>query len=144
MNKKSTVKIGLIIFLMNLFLSSCCPFIKADSLGHNFILSEYDNVDRRILYSKDKCSGEGIEIVPMTVLEYANNSNWIIAKSSKSKLSADFEYWIIDKNFDIQQNDSAINIIKAHVYGPLDSISFINKLNQQNINLKLKKILVDK
>lgn len=129
---------------MNLFLSSCCPFIKADNLGHDFILSEYDNVDRRILYSKDKCSGEGIEIVPMTVLEYANNSNWIIAKSSKSKLSADYEYWIIDKNFEIQQNDSAINIIKAHVYGPLDSITFINKLNQQNINLKLKKISVDK
>ena len=144
MNKKFILKIGLIIFLMNLGLSSCCPFIKADNLGDGFILSEYDNVDRRILFSKDKCSGEGIEIVPMTVLEYADNSNWIIAKSSKSKLSADFEYWIIDKDFDIQQNDSAINIIRAHVYGPLDSITFINKLNQQNINLKLKEILVDK
>lgn len=140
----SKVKIGFIIFLLNLFLGSCCAFIKADNLGNDFILSEYDNFDRRILYSKDKCSGSGIEIVPMTVLEYDKNANWIIAKSAKSRFSNIYEYWIIDKNFLMPQNERTEDFIKSHVYGPLDSTTFIKKLASQNINLKLKKIEVDK
>ena len=127
--------------MLNLLFNSCCLFIKADDLGHSFVLSEYDNVDRRILYSKEKCSGSGIEVVPMTVLEYANNSKWIIAKSSKSRISSDYDYWIIDKDFDIPQNlDSLIIIIRSHVRGPLDSTTFISKLNIHKINLRLKKI----
>lgn len=135
------VNIGLIIILLNLFFTSCCPFIKAEDLGQNFILSEYDNADRKILFSKEKCSGSGIEVVPMTVLEYANNSKWIIAKSSKLRFGTNIEYWIIDKDFDQPQNyDSTINIIKAHVYGPFDSTTFMKKINSQKINLKLRKI----
>lgn len=141
MNFKTTNKIKLIIILLSSFISSCCGFIKADDLGQNFVLSEYDNVDRRILYSEDKCSGSGIEVVPMTVLEYAYNSKWIIAKSVKSKLTTDYEYWIIDKDFNISQaKDSITDIIKSHVYGPVDSATFISKLNNQKINLTLKRI----
>ena len=64
--------------MLSVLFSSCCPFIKAEDLGNNFILSEYDNVDRRIIYSKEKCSGLGIEVVPLTVVEYANNPLGII------------------------------------------------------------------
>jgi hypothetical protein len=77
----------------------------------------------------------------MTVLEYAYNSKWIIAKSVKSKLTTDYEYWIIDKDFNISQaKDSITDIIKSHVYGPVDSATFISKLNNQKINLTLKRI----
>ena len=139
MTIQKTNKISATIILVSLFFGACCPFIKAKELGHNFILSEYDNIDRRILYSKDKCSGSGIEVVPMTVLEYDTNTKWIIAKSAKSRLSLDYEYWIIDKTFDISQNnDSTINIIKSHIYGPLDSTTFVNRLDRQKIDLKLK------
>jgi hypothetical protein len=62
------LKTGLILIVLSLLFSSCCPFIKAEDLGINFILSEYDNVDRRIIYSKEKCSGSGIEVEPMTVV----------------------------------------------------------------------------
>ncbi len=123
--------------------NSCCPFIKAEDLGNNFILSEYDNVDRRIIYSKEKCSGSGIEIVPMTVVEYANNSKWIIAKSSQSRFKTDYHYWIVEKDFQIelvQDDKSSIDSLKSHVYGPFDSTTFINKLQSQNINLVFKKI----
>ena len=129
--------------MLSVLFSSCCPFIKAEDLGTNFILSEYDNVDRRIIYSKEKCSGSGIEIVPMTVVEYANNSKWIVAKSLPTRFKTEYQYWIIDKNFNIelvQDNKSSIDFVKSHVYGPIDSTTFINKLFSQKINLVLKKI----
>ncbi len=72
------------LILLFLTVNSCCLFIKATDLGKNFVLSEYDDIDKRILYTEDKCSGMGIEVVPMSVLEHAYNKRWIIAKSSGS------------------------------------------------------------
>lgn len=140
LNKKRIISVNLIIISLIVFFNSCCPFVKADDLGHGFVLSEYDHGDRRILYSKDKCSGTGIEVVPMSVLEYASNSRWIIARSSKFRDTTNFQYWIIDKDFDIPQNDdSTVNSIKSYVSGPLDSATFTSRLDEQQINLKLKK-----
>ena len=139
MDKKLILlSIGL-IFLFN----SCCPFIKEENIGNNFYLSEYDNVDRRILYSEKACSNSGIEIVPMTVTEYAYNSKWIVAKNSVSRFGGNYQYWIIDKNFKvkiIQDNDSTINVIKSHIFGPFDSTKFVQSLFDKNINLKLNRI----
>jgi len=131
------LKIILLLFGMMVLCNSCCPFIKEESLGNNFYLSEYDNVDRQIFYSEKSCSGSGIGIVPMTVTEYAYNADWIIAKSSAER------YWIVDKNFKvkiIQDNDSTINIIKSHVFGPFDSTNFFQQLLTKEINLTLHKI----
>ena len=82
-----------------------------------------------------------MNIVPMTVLEYAYDSKWIIAKSG-SKEGTDSQFWIIDKDFkvDCSDNDSTLNIIKAHVNGPFDSASFIEQLHSDRISLVLKKI----
>jgi hypothetical protein len=122
----------ILVFIGFMFLyNSCCPFIKEENLGNNFYLSEYDNVDRRILYSEKACSNSGIEMVPMTVTEYAYDLKWIVAKSSLSRQGKDFQYWIIDKSFKvkiIQDNDSTINMIKSHVLGPLDSTKFVQLL----------------
>ncbi len=137
------LKIILLFFGLIFLYNSCCPFIKEESLGNNFYLSEYDNVDRRILYSEESCSNSGIEIVPMTVTEYADNSKWIIAKSSASRQKAESKYWIVDKDFKvkiIQDNDSTINVIKSHVFGPFDSTRFVQLLTTKNINLTLRKI----
>jgi len=128
-----------IMFLYN----SCCPFIKEENLGGNFYLSEYDNVDRRILYSEKACSNSGIEIVPMTVTEYAYDLKWIVAKSALSRQGKDFQYWIIDKSFKVkilQDNDSTINVIKLHVLGPFDSAKFVQLLFAKDIKLELKKV----
>jgi len=136
-----TDKIWFAIIPMSILLSSCSGFIKEEDLGHNFVLSEYDEVDRRILYAEDPCSGNGIEVVPMTVLEYAKNLKWIIAKSGKSGGTTYFKYWLVDKDFKIGQTNANISdAIKSHIYGPFDSTTFISKLNSLNINLKLKKI----
>ena len=139
MRLKNMLLLSVLLALYN----SCCPFIKEESLGDNFYLSEHDNVDRRILYSEESCSNSGIEIVPMTVTEYANNSDWIIAKSSAVGQTAASRYWIIDKNFKvkiIQDNDSTITVIKSHVIGPLDSTNFVQLLLTKEINLTLHKI----
>ncbi|MBO9682011.1 MAG: DUF3997 domain-containing protein [Flavisolibacter sp.] len=142
------IRLKIILFLFGLMAlyNSCCPFIKEESLGNNFYLSEYDNVDRRILYSEESCSNSGIEIVPMTVTEYADNSKWIIAKSSASRQTAESKYWIVDKDFKvkiIRDNDSTINIIKSHVFGPFDSANFVQLLLDKDIKLTLKKIEQD-
>ena len=107
-------------------LGSCCFGSKDDSLGNNFIPSEYDEVDRRILYSKEKCAASAIEIVPMTVEEYAFDAKWIIAKSSENK------YWIISKQLNETSMNKEVNYdyIKSHVFGSFDSSNRFEKANR--------------
>jgi hypothetical protein len=126
-----------VLFCFGLIQYSCCPFVKEDYLGSNFILSEYDNVDRRILYSNERCSGSGTEIVPMTVSEYAFDDKWIVAK-------ADSGYWIVNKDTNLRYLSDSItskpSIPEAKLNGPYDSAAFVQKLNENSIKLKLKKI----
>ena len=89
-------------------LNSCCFGTKENHLGNNIYLSEYDNVDRRILYKKTKCANSGEEIVPMTVLEISHNSEWIIAKSGNKRAKSDFKYWVIKNNYDQIPNPEII------------------------------------
>jgi hypothetical protein len=117
-------------------LSSCCPF-KEEHLGNNLYLSEYDNVDRRIFYSEESCSGSGTEIVPMTVMEYAYNSEWIIAKSENKRTNSDIQYWIIKNDYDVEPTEE---FIKSNVLGPLYLELFTKELRVKKIQLTLKKI----
>lgn len=137
------LEIILLFFGIMIFYNSCCPFINEEALGNGFYLSEYDDVDRRIVYSENICSNSSIEIVPMTVVEYAYSPNWIIAKSSTSKHKDENEYWIVDKSFKAKiglSNDSIINVIKSHVFGPFDSTRFKQLLLDKDIKLTLNKV----
>ena len=131
-NLKTVLIIGLIATLQ-----SCCPFIKEEHLGNNLYLSEYDNVDRRILYSKESCAASGVEIVPMTVLEYDYDSKWIIAKSGNKRENSNIQYWIIKNDFD---DEGTSKVIKSKTIGPLDLGLFSEELTRRQIQLKLKKI----
>ena len=125
------------IFLgLSLIISSCCLTIKEKHLGNNYYLSEYDNVDRRIFYSKEKCSGGGIEIVPMTVTEFAYDNEWIIAKTGTGNNSKN-QYWIIKK---IREKEPTIEDLKSNTLGQLDIEEFKKKLIENKIGLTLKKI----
>ena len=68
-------------------LNSYCIGTKENHLGNNIYLSEYDNVDKRILYQTESCAQSGIEIVPMTITEISHNSEWI-----KIKKKPEFKY----------------------------------------------------
>ena len=120
-----------------------CAFVKEEDLGNNFKLSEFNNVERNIRYSEEKCSNSGIEIVPMTVTQYAYDKNWIIAKSSPPRSGGLYQYWIINKSQKvklIRENDSTFEALRSKVYGPFDSASFAGQLESKNIILSLKKI----
>lgn len=134
----------LIIFYLFLALISCgdCDFIKEDYLGNDFVLSEYDNVDRRILYSQERCSGSGLEIVPMTVLEYAFDDKWIIVKTG-DRFKQNLKYWIVNKDLNLRYiADTSLRqgIVASRMNGPYDSATFVQKTRENAINLTLKKI----
>ena len=118
-------------------LNSCCFGTKENHLGNNIYLSEYDNVDRRILYKKEKCANTGAEIVPMTVLEISNNSEWIIAKSGNKRAESDFKFWVIKNTYDQLPNSE---IIKKQTTEFNDYDLFKAFLVENKINLELNKI----
>jgi hypothetical protein len=78
---KKRIQNILTFLVLFISLNSCCVGVKEDYLGSNIYLSEYDHVDRRIIYQTERCASSGAEIVPMSVLEIASNNNWIIAKT---------------------------------------------------------------
>ena len=118
-------------------LNSCCFGTKENHLGNNIYLSEYDNVDRRILYKTEKCANTGSEIVPMTVLEISNNSEWIIVKSGNKRAESDFKYWVIKNTYDQLPNSE---IIKKYTTEFNDYDLFKAFLVENKINLELNKI----
>jgi hypothetical protein len=126
-----------ILLLLTSIWSSCCLSVKEKYLGNNLYLSEFDNIDRRILYSEDRCSGSGIEIVPMTVIEIAYNDQWIIAKTDSKKYELEFEYWIIKNHYETEPNAETI---KDNTEGPYGFKYFQAKLLEYNIDLVLEKI----
>lgn len=120
--------------------NSCCIGAKEDYLGNNIYLSEYDNVDRRILYQTESCGTSGIEIVPMTVLEIANNNKWIIAKTGNRRKPTEskyFKYWVIKNDY---ENLPDSEIVKTNTTEFHDRQEFDNFVTENNIELKLNKI----
>ena len=118
-------------------LNSCCFGTKENHLGNNIYLSEYDNVDRRILYQTESCATSGVEIVPMTVLEISHNSDWIIAKSGSKKTESEFKYWVIKNKYDQLPNSETVKNNTAEFN---DYDLFKSFLIEKNIKLELNKI----
>jgi hypothetical protein len=133
LNTRSTFLLISLLFVLN----SCCFGVKEDYLGNNIYLSEYDNVDRRILYQTESCASSGDEIVPMTVLEISYDSDWIIAKSGEKRNNTDFKYWIIKNNYDNLPNSETI-IQNTTEF--VDFNLFKSFLIENKVNLELKKI----
>ena len=126
------------LFLGLLFiLNSCCLGAKEEYLGNNLYLSEYDNKDRIIIYQEESCSVTGVEIIPMTILEIAHNSKWIIAKSGNKRKQTNFKYWLIKNNYPKTPNPETV---KANTFEFKDYNLFNSRLIKKGINLKLQKI----
>lgn len=120
-----------IYIVVILTISSCCIGAKEEHLGNNIYLSEYDNVDRRIIYQECDCASSGIEIVPMTVSEYSFNSDWIIAKVGKES------YYIINNNYESKPTPDKI---KSETIGPINYDRFLELKGIYSIHLELKTI----
>ena len=73
----------------------------------------------------------------MTIMEYAFDSEWIIAKSGNKRTNSNIQYWIIKNDYDFEPN---AEVIKSNVLGPLDLESFSSELRSKDIQLTLEKI----
>ena len=134
---KTNIQLTVSVIGLSMVLQSCCIRAKEDYLGNNIYLSEYDNVDRRILYQEESCATSGVEIVPMTVMEIAHNSEWIIAKSGDMRSNSNFQYWIIKNSY---SGKPEAETVKSNTRGPLDKVTFENIIMAESIELELKSI----
>jgi hypothetical protein len=108
---KKRIENILTFLILVISLNSCCIGAKEDYLGNNIYLSEYDNVDRRIVYQTESCATSGVEIVPMTVLEIADNNKWIIAKTVNGRKRTEdkfFKYWVIKNDYENLPNSETV------------------------------------
>ena len=145
------VAIALIVFVTS------NKFWGDNPLGNRFSLLEGDcKEDRIIVYCTNKdriCSG-GMYVIPTYKRhinakgEYAeyvedaeSNDRWIVAKTiqiAENKAN----YWILDKNFSIENTDCEKNdcdsIIQSHVIGPLSFEVFKTELKKLNIDIEFE------
>lgn len=137
--KKRIEKI-LTILILVITLNSCCIGAKEDYLGNNIYLSEYDNVDRIIIYQTESCATSGVKIVPMTVMEIADNKKWIIAKTGNGRKRTEekyFKYWIIKNDYENLPNSETVKRNTTKFDNRKDFEKF---LTENGIELKLNKI----
>ncbi|MDN3725546.1 hypothetical protein QRD02_14265 [Aequorivita sp. SDUM287046] len=130
----------LTFLILVISLNSCCIGAKENYFGNNIYLSEYDNVDRRILYQTKSCATSGVEIVPMTVLEIADNDKWIIAKTGNGRKREEdkfFKYWVIKNDYKDLPNSKTVKRNTTEFNNRHD---FDNFLIENKIELQLKKI----
>lgn len=125
----------------------------SDKLGNNYVFTS----DNGILY---QINGHNYFVIPFGITSINHDAKWIIAKTAS--LNASYrkcskqcndgsQYWIINKEASIVRIDSMrsfnMMLIKGYEYpiisngiiGPLDSISFNNKLNELRIRLAFQK-----
>lgn len=123
--------------VLSLIFQSCCFGSKENYLGNNIYLSEYDNVDRRILFKEKRCATSGVEIVPMTVMGIAYNSEWIIAKSGNKRNKTNIRYWIIKNKYNAKPNSETV---KKNTTEFDNYYLFKSYLAENKITLELKVI----
>lgn len=137
---KNRIEKILTFLILVISLNSCCIGAKEDYLGNNIYLSEYDNVDRRILYQTKSCTTSGVEIVPMTVLEIGNNDKWIVAKTGNGRKREEekyFKYWVIKNDY---KNLPDSETVRNNTTEFKNRQGFDNFLTENKIELKLNKI----
>lgn len=126
-----------------LLLFSCGEqFTGEKKLGSRFILVEENANKSYIVYCLSENSlgcNSSYDVIPKRVKDVAFNDRWIIAKSLEKEVE---NYWLVDKKFEMDlnncQNISCDSILKAHIMGPLDSISFYKTLKNNDISLNFE------
>lgn len=123
-------------------------FFEDKNLGDGYLL--WADTAPSIAYKYRK--GEGAyEVVPPKVNMLNYNSKFIIAMTIDIK-DKKKKFWIINKNngeqvedsltsyFNKETNSSLESILYSQRVGPMDSLSFIEYINQNDINLVLDSV----
>lgn len=125
-------------------LNSCSNFYGDKNLGNGYYLWE-DGRYKSIIFSPEKVyKGEGgYSVIKENVKNVYFNDSYIIVKTSKFMDSETelIKFWMIDKMVSVDLNNchdqaSCDKLLKSNVMGPMDSISFYQKLKERNIRFK--------
>jgi len=157
--------LNLVILLSLVIMQSCCSFQGSHDLGNNFTLLEGDKLEDRIIVfcspKKQGCCKGGSYVIPTHESHYDKNGRyaeyvetaefndrWIIVKSIALK-NKEEKYWIIDKNFELEErfknwtmdkviSDKFKKFIQSKILGPLNFTSFDDKTKELEIDLKFE------
>lgn len=153
MMKKIITTLGILLtigFILIISSEWTFPSISGShSLGNNLYMMDWDGGGEIIVYGTNirgnTCYG-GIYVVPsvehnnkVKVTTAKSNDKWIIVKATQLSDNT-IKYYLISKNFNPDNLDckkqNCDSLLQSYISGPLDSVSFINKLTHEGINLR--------
>lgn len=147
-----------LLLIVSLTFNSCCKLFGSYDLGSSFyMLSGNKDNEEIIIYcspnrESDCCNG-GPQIIP-SMEDYYNgdyvenakfDNRWIIILVV-NEINNNKSYWIIDKNFELEEKyknwplskeDGEIfyEIIQSHMYGPFSYDAFTKKKEELGVKL---------
>jgi hypothetical protein len=120
----------IMVFFCGMLIYSCSNPNDRNLGGHYFLWEIISN-HYNLIYSKDKNDGNkgGPVVINSEIVMFNFSNDFIVAKSIEG------HYWIIDKRISVNTQDPIWE--KKVLTGPLDTIQFVQYLNNKNIMLQL-------
>lgn len=129
-----------IISLFTFLLTTSCKesWCGEKDLGNRFTLVSDKPIQIIFCTTNATCCDSGWTGVPGGVTEYGFNKKWIIAKRSEN------DYWIIDKDFEIDLTGFDIpgryKFYQSHLRGNLTKLEFDKMKDSLDIRVEFKKV----
>ena len=138
---KKRIEYLLTFLILVTSLNSCCIGAKEDYFGNNIYLSEYDNVDRKILYQTESCAYFRnrnssndcfwkLRIITNGLLRKHGNGR----KRTEGKF---FNYWVIKNDYESLPDSETVKRNTTEFVSRQDFDKF---LTENKIELELNKI----
>ncbi len=118
-----------------LLIYSCSSYLGVKELGHRIYLDE----NQIIITESDKYKGIGYCIIPPTIDKIKNDEKFVIVRTLNG--NNQINYWLIDKGIEAKElqyiQDSLYGSYYkySNVYGPMDSMEFLNLKKQKNVKI---------
>lgn len=137
------IYIKLFITYFNCIILVSCGFQHIDiPLGEGYYFVPDGQYSAIVKSTKEKYDGISMEVIPGNVIDYEFDQTTIIAKSLEMATGKK-EFWIINKGIPVHISECKGRspkfcdevVLRANVKGPLDSISFLRLIEQNNIRL---------
>lgn len=124
-----------IYFVISLLFISCSFYSGVKELGNRIYLDE----NQIIISTTEKYEGSGYCIVPPTITKVMKDGKFVIVQTLNGKNH--LNYWLIDKGIESKELQYVEDSLYwpyykySNVYGPMDSIEFLNLKKQKNVKI---------
>jgi hypothetical protein len=126
----------ILVYIIPFLITSCSELLGAKKLGNKIYWD-----DKIIVVTKsDEYKGVGLCIIPPTIEKVKKDEKFIIVQTLNGK--KEIKYWLIDKRIEgkelnyVEEDSSYWSYYKySNVYGPLDSVEFLNLKAQKDIKI---------